>query len=58
MREFPQPRKRGAQPGNRNAAKTGLRTKAMRDFKRALRLRLREIEAAVAMAREITVSGT
>jgi hypothetical protein len=54
MREFPPPKQRGAPPGNRNAMKTGLHTRAMRDFKHTMRLRLREVEAAIAKAREVT----
>jgi hypothetical protein len=58
MREFPAPRKRGAQPGNRNAVKTGLHAAATREFRRAMWLRLRRLEAAIAMARQaVAMSG-
>ena len=46
----PTGRKRGGQPGNRNALKTGLHTRQMRDMRRTARLRIAALKAAAAWA--------
>ncbi len=43
-------RKRGAQPGNRNALKSGLHTQEMRALRRQARLRIHALKAAIAQA--------
>ena len=49
----PTGRKRGGQPGNRNALKTGLHTRQMRDMRRTARLRIAALKAATAWARMV-----
>jgi hypothetical protein len=44
-------RKHGAQPGNRNAVKTGLHTARMRALRKEARLRVLKLNAAVIEAR-------
>ena len=41
-------RKRGGQPGNRNALRTGLHTREMRAMQRLVRLHVAALDAAVA----------
>jgi hypothetical protein len=44
-------RRRGAQPGNRNAFKTGLHTAEMRTLRKQARLRVRKLKSAMEAAR-------
>jgi hypothetical protein len=44
-------RRRGAQPGNRNAFKTGLHTAEMRALRKQARLRVSKLKSAMQAAR-------
>ena len=44
-------RKRGGQPGNRNAFKTGLHTAEMRALRKQARLRVQKLKAAMEAAK-------
>ncbi|HVT25425.1 MAG TPA: hypothetical protein VHD95_12425 [Rhizomicrobium sp.] len=48
-------KKRGGQPGNRNAFKTGLHTAEMRSLRKQARLRMQKLKAAMEAARYKTL---